>query len=162
MRRGKGIICTIGILICVATMGLQCGGIEIDLPGAIQVSLNTVTVELVNTTAYEVEPRLFIDSDEHDILPSLAVEEENRVHIIPPLEPGEVLTLTYSCGDAGTIVSDYANLLIDDYAFEADNDPAVVQDEDFECGDTVSLIFIDEVGGDFYTRIEVNGEYAAD
>ena len=47
-------------------------------------------------------------------------------------------------------------------AIESDHAPLLVEEDHFECGDIISFIFIDEVGGDFFTRVEVNDQFVMD
>ncbi len=148
----------VGIVTAVAVMGADCT----FLPFPVR---STVDVELVNLTDYPIDPRLFIDpSDDIQFYEDL-VNDFNWVEVDPPLAPDEVAVFTFYCDDAGTIASDYALLLLSaDEGYESANGPWVVYGYDYLCNDTISFIFIDEfdIGGDFFTRVEVNGEFVTD
>lgn len=157
-------VAVVGLAAAIAAgvLGGNCTGLTIDipLPGGGSIQFNTVTVELVNTTAYAVEPRLFVDPEDDSFFVDA---DENRVLVSPPVEPGQTVTLTLACADAGAIQTDHAILILPfDEDVESDNDPTARRHEDFNCGGIVSFIFIDEVGGDFYTRLEVNGVFVED
>lgn len=144
-------------------LGGNCTGLTvtgIPLPGGGTIDINTVTVELVNMTAYPVEPRLFVDPEDD----SWDVDDgANRVFLDAPIRPGELVRLTFTCARAGAIETDHAVMLIPFHEDEeSDNDPIVRRHDDFNCGDVVSFIFIDEPGEDFYTRVEVNGRFVKD
>lgn len=153
------------LLLCVpiaaGVSGANCTGLTfvLPLPGGGAIQFNTVTVELWNTTAFPVEPRLFVDPEDD----SLDVDaDENRVRVAPPVGPGEVVTLTLACGSTGAIETDHAVLILPGEDVESDNDPIVRRHDDFNCGDTVTFIFMDEPGDDFHTRVEVNGRFVED
>lgn len=151
----------VGAATWAGTLGTACSGLSIDLPlpGGGAITFNTMEIELVNTTAYPVEPRLFVDPDDDAFIVD---EEENRIRIVPPVNPGEVFAMRLPCADTGSIQTDHAVLITALDLVESDNDPTVRKYTDFECGDTVSFIFIDEIGGDFFTRVEVNGVFVED
>ena len=44
----------------------------------------------------------------------------------------------------------------------SDNTPLVQDDDTFHCGDTVTLIFVDNGTDVFFTRVEVNGQFVSD
>jgi hypothetical protein len=120
-----------------------------------------VDIELVNFTAYDVDPRIFIHPDD-DVTFEELFRDENMLIVEPPLLPDELAVYTFDCDDVGTVASDFALLLLSPAeAIESDNGPVVFKDFDFWCGDMVSFIFIDD-GVDFFTRVEVNGEFLTD
>ncbi|NLX23346.1 MAG: hypothetical protein GXY55_16975 [Phycisphaerae bacterium] len=162
MRTQKTMLRIAGWLLCtvtaVAVMGADCTWVPFPV-------MNTVDIELVNETEYPIEPRLFVDPRADLTVYEDLIQEANWVVVDPPLAPGEVATYTFYCADAGTIASDYAIMLLSDTeGYESDNGPWVWYEHDYLCGDTISFIFIDEydIGGDFFTRVEVNGEFVTD
>jgi len=144
------------LLACVVlpgTLGLQCAGLPF-----VQ---ETVDIELINLTDYEVDPFIYIDPDNDVSIDDLFVED-NFFPVEPPLAVDELATFTFDCADVGTVASDFAWMLIsDEEAIESDNGPIVTEGLDFTCGDVVSFIFIDD-GVDFYTRVEINGVFLTD
>jgi hypothetical protein len=149
--------------VLAGALGGNCTGLTvtgIPLPGGGTVDINTVTVELFNATAYPVEPRLFVDPEDD----SWDVDDgANRVFLDAPIRTGEVVRLTFACAAAGAIETDHAVMLIPFHRdVESDNDPIVRRHDDFDCGDVVRFIFIDDPGEDFYTRVEVNDRFVED
>lgn len=116
-----------------------------------------VDIELVNYTAYDVDPYIFIHPDSGVPLDVL-FQPENELIVDPLLAPEEVAVYTFDCLDVGTIGSDFALMYLSPFeVIESDNGPYVDKGIDFFCGDIVSFIFIDD-GVDFFTEVEVNGE----
>jgi len=146
-------------LVLMGTTGSSC---NIPFLGPAIGPSGTVDVELVNTTAYPVDPGLCVDPEEL-LLTGSVFRDENLVLVDPAVQPGEIVTLTFDCAEIGTVGTDFALLLVSPTeAVESDNAPAIRQDSDFVCGDVISFIFIDEVGGEFFTRVEVNGQFVMD
>ena len=155
------ITCLTGGLILIGVMGGPCD-ITVFPEGII--TLDSVTVELVNTTAYPVEPNLYVDPQENIFTTSNIVTDENFVNFGIPIQPGEIVQLALDCDEIGSIISDHAYLFVSDFELiESDNGPLLIEEDDFECGDIISFIFIDEgIGGEFFTRVEVNGRFVED
>jgi hypothetical protein len=123
---------------------------------------DTVAIEMSNYTDYPIEPRLFIDPTPHITVEGQLIRDDNWVLVDPPLQPGELATYEFRCEDVGTMATDHAQMFIsEDQYVESDNGPWLVAGDDFTCGDTVSLIFIDD-GTVFFTRVEVNGQFLTD
>ena len=150
----------LGGLVMVGGMGGACD--LTILPGGV-IAFDSVTVELINTTDYQVEPNLYVDADD-DASASDIVTDENFVDIGVPLEPGETAQLAFDCDAIGSIMSDHAFLYISDLEqVESDNGPLLTREDDFDCGDIISFIFIDEwPEGVFFTRVERNGDFVED
>ncbi|UCD27852.1 MAG: hypothetical protein JSV03_12200 [Planctomycetota bacterium] len=148
----------------VIMMGVMGGPCDITVFPEGIISFDAVTVELVNTTAYPVEPYLYVDPDENIFSAAQIINDENFVLLDPPVQPGEIVQLSFDCDMIGSIVSDHAWLLLSDLeAIESDNGPLLTEEEEFQCGDIISFIFIDEgPGGAFFTRVEVNGRFVED
>jgi len=159
-RRARMLGVLMASTILVGVSGASC----LDFIGfsGLDLGFSTVDIELVNMTDYPVDPGLYVDPDELFFATSVFTEE-NYVPVEPPLASGEIVTLTFDCDDIGTAGTDYAWLLVSSLeSVESDNAPTVREEDDFECGDVISFIFIDEVGGDFFTRVEVNGRFVED
>jgi hypothetical protein len=144
-----------GAVVTAGVLGGSCDGTMISLPldGAV-ITYNTLTVELVNTTPYPVAPRLYVaeDNDTWDV-----DDDENWV-LVEPIPPGQTVGFHFACGESGAIQTDHAVQLRPwGEERESDNDPTVRLGDDYDCGDTVSFIFVDEPGEDFETRVAVNG-----
>jgi hypothetical protein len=137
-----------------------CAGLSVSLPGGLVIGLNTIHLRLTNTTAYDVDPRIFGDDDDDTFLDSNIVTSENYVAtgLVPA---GSTTTIPLSCDRRGTIKSDTAMLLLPGgFGVPSVNDPKVTEEDDFDCGDTIDFIFIDD-GFEFRTRVEVNGRHVA-
>lgn len=122
----------------------------------------TVAIEMSNYTDYPIEPRLFIDPTPHITVEGQLIRDDNWVLVDPPLQADEVATYEFFCQDVGTMATDHAQMYIsEDQYVESDNGPWLVAGDDFACGDTISLMFIDD-GTVFFTRVEVNGQFLTD
>jgi len=122
----------------------------------------TVAIEMVNYTDYPIEPRLFVDPTPNITVEGQLIRDDNWVLVDPPLQPGELATYEFLCEDIGTMATDHAQMFISENEYvESDNGPWLVAGYDFTCGDTISLMFIDD-GTVFFTRVEVNGQFLTD
>jgi len=150
------------ILLGLTVVGVMGGDCDITLPVPDIDPDPLVTVELVNTTNFFVDPFVFVDPD--DNVPfSVLVRAENLVFLDPPeLEPGELVELDFLCADIGAVTTD--PLLLDgDLAFESINVPLLRFGEDYECGDLISFVYIDDPEtGEFFVQPEVNGRIVPD
>jgi len=155
-----GLYYLLGGLVLMGVMGGPCD-ITISPDGII--TFDSVTVELVNNTDYPIEPYLFVDEDENVSVDGLVVDE-NFVALDPLLQPDEIIELAFDCDEIGSIISDRAWLVVSDTEiYESDNGPLLREEDDFECGDVISFIFIDEgPEGSFFTRVEVNNQFVED
>ena len=140
-------------------MGADCVPVAPDGAGG----SDTVVIEMSNYTDYPIEPRLFIDPTAHITVEGLLIRDDNWVLVDPPLQAGEMAaTYEFRCEDIGTMATDYAQMYIsDDEYVESDNGPWLVAGDDFVCGDTIGLMFVDD-GTVFFTRVEVNGQFLTD
>ena len=136
---------------------------------------NTVKVELVNETAFEVDPFIFFDPlafDRDDLdrdgpndPDNELVNDVNFFNIGPPLLPMEdpPAELTIDCFEIGTITSDFAEALDPDdtteprtAAFTSLDHPILIEDEDFTCGDIITFVYFFDNFGEFSTCASVN------
>ncbi|HSW44144.1 MAG TPA: hypothetical protein VLM89_01065 [Phycisphaerae bacterium] len=148
--------------VATAAMGADCLP-AIPFPGG-QSSTHpkTVVIEMLNYTDYQIEPRLFVDPAPGIMVYDQLIRDENWVLVDPPLQPDEIATYEFACADVGTMAADYAQMYISDNEYiESDNGPWLIRGQDFECGDDISLVFIDD-GEVFFTRVEVNGQFLTD
>jgi hypothetical protein len=147
-----------GAAAAAGVLGGFCDGTMVSLPlGEATLTYNTLTVELVNTTAWPVAPRLFVaeDNDTFDV-----DADENRVYVAEPIGPGQTAGFNFPCGESGAIETDHSVQLGSwGEERESESDPIVRLGDDYECGDTISFIFVDEPGEDFDTRVAVNGHW---
>lgn len=155
---GRVFLMILGGLVMTGAMGSRC-----SIPFPLPIPPDPmVTVELVNTTAYPIDPFLYVHPDEN-IPFALLIDEFNLLILDPLLQPGEVVTLGYECEDIGAAVPDRPVMFVGPDAFEADNSPVVRWGRDFLCGDIISFIFIDDIDtGEFFTRVEINDEFLTD
>ena len=101
------------------------------------ISLNTVTVMLVNTTGFSVDATIQI-SDREDIGLILPNEWDELEETIPP---GATRSFTRNCEDLQAIFIEDADLrLIGGLGPEADT-RVYLDGEDFSCGDVIVFTF---------------------
>jgi hypothetical protein len=113
-----------------------------------------VTVELVNLTSNPVDALLWADPDLWFAAEDVSIPQ-NFIDIGPPLVPGDVVTVTLDCLDAGTLLAD-GDLLVVGGAITSANLILLREGEHFLCGDIVSFYYeIDGVGG-FFISADVN------
>jgi hypothetical protein len=134
-----------GALLVVASLAIgACDGINLDLDelGLEIRGLNTVTVELVNDTGFDVDPYIRFDDDE-GFLAQLFPADDLATGL---LEPGDVLVFDFACDELGLIFSDGAEQLgVFGVIAQADDSTMLERGDDFECGDLIRFRFI----GDF-------------
>lgn len=148
----------LGMVAGVLSLGSNCS--ITGIPG-LPVVDEIVTIELVNTTNFEVDPLLFVHPDETAPV-NVAAQPEWEFVLDPPLAPGEIAEIDFECFDIGTVVSDRALLLTPGTPVASDNAPVVRWGLDYDCGDFVSFIFVDDPASVFFTRVEVNGVFVTD
>lgn len=119
-----------------------------------------VTVELVNATSNFVDPYFWSDPGTLFNPDDVSIPA-NFVDVGPSLEPGEVVTITLDCADAGTFLADGDLLLVPDGALASENLLLLNEGDHFFCGDIVSFYYeVDDVGG-FFISVDVNDVYLA-
>lgn len=147
-----------GAVVTAGVLGGTCDGTMLSVPldGAV-LTYNTLMVELVNTTAYPVAPRLFVaeDNDTFDV-----DDDENRVYVAEPIPPGQTVGFNFPCGESGAIETDHSVQLGPwGEERESESDPIVRLGDDYDCGDTISFVFVDEPGEDFDTIVAIDGHF---
>jgi len=114
-----------------------------------------VTVELVNATSNSVDA--FLWSDPGTLFdPAFVTIPANFIDVGPPLLPGEVVTVTLDCADAGTLLADADMLLVPTGVLPSMNLILLNEGTHFLCGDLVSFYYeVDGLGG-FFISADVN------
>jgi hypothetical protein len=150
---------TLLTLLAIGAMGGDC---DVVIPPPDPVD-PLVTVRMENTTGFFVDPFIYVHPDE-SVPFSVLVRDENLVLLVPPeLEPGEIVELDFECIDIGAVITDRPLLLDGDQAFESINSPLLRFGEDFECGDLITFVYIDDLDtGEFFVQPEVNGRVVPD
>ena len=115
---------------------------------------STITLRLVNETAFPVAPGVFVGDVGDLLIPALTEEvltlDENE-QSFADLNPGKEVTRTYDCATFKAVMAKDAELNTGfGISPDADSDVFVV-DEHFECGDTVTIRYS---GG--LTRLEAS------
>jgi hypothetical protein len=150
-------------LLLFCTMGQSCIGnfaglLEPRPGGDVIIEDDLITVELINTTNFPVEPFLYAEEDNDIELDSDVIRDSNFVDIGEPVFPGEVVQVDFLCEEIGAVVVDFPLLLISpNEAIESINGPLLIQELDYFCGDFVSFFFVDDPSFGFFTEVEVNG-----
>lgn len=149
----------LALALAVLVAGAGCPSFDFPFPRD-----EPVVIELINAADHPVDPRLYVSPYEDDDIDGI-LDPANFIDIGEPIAVGEPpVEITFqSCAEAGAMVTDFAQLLISETQFiESDNAPIIRRGIDFDCGDTVTFIFIDAGEGEFYTRVEVNGVFLTD
>jgi hypothetical protein len=120
------------------------------------VVLPPVTVELVNATSNPVTPFLWADPATL-FFPEEVMIPENFIDIGPPLNAGDVATITLTCADAGTLLTDADLLLAPSGTLPSENLLLLNEGTHYLCGDVVSFYFEVDGAGGFFTTVDVNG-----
>jgi len=117
-----------------------------------------ITIELVNETAFDVRPNLYVSDSatgEAELFVAANLVTDFTDRPFPELRPGETATVTLECDQARALGVD-APLLFDaatltitpsaDRIFRA-------RDADFACGDTIRFVYFREAAA-FRARVE--------
>lgn len=114
-----------------------------------------VTVELVNDTSNFVDA--FFWSDPGTVFdPDAVAIPANFIDVGPPLAPGELVTITLECVDAGTFLADADLLLEPAGALPSENLVLLNEGTHFLCGDIVSFYYEVDGAGIFFISADVN------
>lgn len=115
-----------------------------------------VTVELVNTTSNFVDAFFWSDPGTLGV-PELVAIPDNFIDVGEPLAPGEVVTLTLDCVDAGTFLID-GDLLLEPTGNPLPSENLLLLNEGlhFLCGDLVSFYYEVDGAGGFFISADVN------
>jgi hypothetical protein len=146
----SAVLFTMTCAVTIPILGTACpgGGFPLPIPGpgpgpGPGPIVDIVTVELINNTAFPVDPNLFISGE--------------FIAIDPPLAPGEIEALDIECF-LGDILETDASLIISPFEEVASaNVPFLEEGFEFLCGDVVTFIFQQDIAGVFFTEVEVNG-----
>lgn len=149
-------------VVLFALAGADC---EFDLPSTILlpppvinppvVAGDPVTVELVNVTADAVDAFLWADPGTVYV-PEDVMRPENFVDPGGLLLPGDIVTVTLECRDAGTFLADGDLVLPSGDAILSDNLILLLEGQDFLCGDLVSFYYEVDAAGVFFISADVN------
>lgn len=160
------------LLVLAAVGAAGCGGITITIdpdfvptfdpdsvfsidPGF--VPFPVMTLVLVNETEFPVNPSVFVSDIDHFIIEglteSLLTVSENEQRF-GEIFAGEVLEFEYDCDDFKAVKAEDAELLAGFGIEPEDSTGLLVDDEDFDCGDTVVITYSGGVLG-FDARISV-------
>jgi hypothetical protein len=117
-----------------------------------------ITVELVNETSLDVQPRLYTSGSATDAA-GLFVGANLRTDFtgrpFPELRADEAVSLTLECDDASSIgvrnpvMFDAVQLIVTN----SDDQLFLLRDTDFQCGTTVRFVYYTD-GDDFRVRVE--------
>ena len=136
-------LCLSGVLMMGA-----CPDFLDQLPG-----FNSVRVELINDTDFDVYPDIHFDDDSNwlaDLFPADTLS-------VGRVDPGETVTYTFDCDELGLVVSDETEQDIGLFGtYVADATSTLKRGDEYDCGDTVRFRFVGE-GIDFGVVVSVNG-----
>ena len=117
-----------------------------------------ITVELVNETSLDVQPRLYISGSATDaaglfVGANLRTDFTDRA--FPELRRAETVSLTLECDDAASIgvrnpvMFDAVQLIVTN----SEDQIFLLRDTDFQCGGTVRFVYCTQDGA-FRVRVE--------
>lgn len=128
-----------------------CAGLLDLLPGI--PGFNTIVVRVVNSTAFEVDPRIRFSEDTGFFAGLFGAQDLATGTLLP----GDALTFDFDCDALGMIRSESAGQFLDDQTIgQADVTRVLEIDQDFECGDIITFTFLGE-GAGFGVVVSVNG-----
>ncbi|MFN0135929.1 MAG: hypothetical protein ACKVS9_07395 [Phycisphaerae bacterium] len=127
-----------------------CGAL---LTGGCPLPTNTVRVEIINDTDFDVQPNVVFDEDD-GFFGSFFPGDELDTGLIAP---GDSFVFDFDCDALGSIASDGGEqVLLFDEDVIADSTSTLQRDEDFVCGDIITFTFVGN-GADFGVNVSVNG-----
>lgn len=130
---------TLCALIIVLVAG--CGNLS-GILDALGLDPNSVTLRLVNETAFPVEPSVYVSSV-GDLWFDAITEEFLAFGInlqnIAELNPGEVVTRRYDCDEIKAVMASDAELKTGLGLSPDDDTEVFTEGDDFECGDTITI-----------------------
>ncbi len=139
-----------GILLAIALYALV-GGCGF---GGLLPLFNSVIVEVVNDTSFDIAPNIVYD-DDTGFLAGAFPAEELATGLVAP---GEIVSFNFDCDALGLIFSAQAEQLIPpDISVFAGDSSTVERDDDFQCGDVIRFIFVGD-GDDFDVLVSINGQ----
>jgi len=120
-----------------------CGNLS-GILSILGLSPTSVTVRVFNQAGFDVEPNIYVSSVDGLVFDAVTEEFlklDGNKQDFPRLAPGELASETYDCDDIGAVMAADAELKTG-LGFSPDEDTEVfVMDEDFECGQTITIIF---------------------
>ncbi len=133
---------TIYALVALTTVaGTLGGGCEFNFPViVVPDGPDPVVIQLINDSSSLVGPSLWADPDTEFITSEVA-RDENLIDIGDPLIPGEIVTITLECIDAGTLFADAD--LADTPIGDLNGNILLREGEHFVCGDTIRYHYVD-------------------
>jgi hypothetical protein len=141
-----------GLTLVVGSL-LAVGGCPLGLDGFGFPLANTVRLELVNESGFDVAPNIVFDK-EAGFFSRLV---SGRTLATGLIAPGETLVFSVACEELGYVYSNQAEQIGPggDSAFAGDS-RVLERDKQYECGDVVRFLFIGN-GADFGVAVSVNG-----
>lgn len=136
----------VGGLVLAGAMGQGCPSFT---PG-----LSPVTVELINATADPVDAFLWADPELWFAFEDVAIDI-NFIDVGPSLVPGDIVTVTLDCEEAGTLLVD-GDILVPGGEIPSSNLILLREGEHFFCGDIVSFYYEVDATGLFFISADVN------
>lgn len=127
-------------LIVVGLWG--CGNFS-NVIGALGLNPTSITLRLVNETSFRVEPSVFVSAAVGDLFFEGLTEGALALDInrqgFSDLDSGQIVSQPYDCDDIKAVMAKDAEL-ITGIGISPDEDSAVfIEDDDFECGDTITI-----------------------
>ena len=120
---------------------------------------NVVTVEVVNDTPFDVDPRL-VTSEESGFFGGLFGNDSDLATGI--VAPGDAISLDLDCDSFATIFCDAAEQLDgNDLVGAVQPTKRFEIDQDFECGDVIRFRFVGSESS-FGVQVSVNGAIVPD
>lgn len=140
-------------MVLVACALTTAGGCPSGLDGFGLPLADTVRLELVNTSSFDVAPNIVFGRDP-GFFSRLTGGNLLATGLIAP---GETLVFNMACEELGYVFSNQAEQIgpVGDSAFAGDS-RVLERQEEFECGDVVRFLFIGN-GADFGVAVSVNG-----
>lgn len=147
----------IGASIFVAGAVTGCGNLS-GILSAVGVGSNTVTLRLVNDTAFRVEPGVYVSGE--IVLDELGISSLTEDILgfginrqgFGDLSAGASTSRTYDCRDAQVVMVQDAELKTG-FGFSPDADSELFREgRDYRCGDTLTVRYTGDIGG-FNARI---------
>jgi hypothetical protein len=141
------VVCLVAV---VAMSG--CGRVP-GVLSALGVRPKTITLRLINETAFAVDPGIYVSSVDvigdlifDGITESLLTVGINRQDF-GDLQPGEIVTRTYDCDQFDVVMAKNAEIRTGVGFSPGDDSDLFIDGEDFGCGDTVTVRYVGGVTG---------------
>ena len=130
-------------LICISLVAAAMGCDNLPaLLNAARIGSDEITLRLINDAAGTVEPSVFVDGLVGDLLIDQLTEGvvtlSTNNQDFADLAAGEVRTVTYDCDDFKAFKVENAELRSALINADADSE-LLVEDDDFECGDVITI-----------------------